>query len=205
MKQIPKGTTWINAKKNSTKGGQHHGRLWIIIWVVNKLTEQMITRTFFFFFMLFSVCSVLLPVHTVPKWAAVWLCVTQVIPHMHGTSLDRVMDYSPTLSDSVPTTKSVSPNGEFPTVYVAGIAFFSFLQRFFLGAIKNPFSRRADRTRPTQGTGFRCLQIIHRPWLNAGTTMGGGGGGADRRKSASAKSQWKSQLKSILHLITSRR
>lgn len=137
----------------------------------------MITRTFFFFFMLFSVCSVLLPVHTVPKWAAVWLCVTQVIPHMHGTSLDRVMDDSPTLSDSVPKTKSVSPNGEFPTVYVAGIAFFSFLQRLFLGAIKNPFSRRADRTRPTQGTGFRCLQIIHRPWLNAGTTMGGGGRG----------------------------
>lgn len=58
--------------------------------------------------------------------------MTQVIPHMHRKSLNRLMSDSAT-SDSVLTTKSVPLNTEFPVVYVAGI-FFSL--QLFLGAIK---------------------------------------------------------------------
>lgn len=145
---MAKGTTWRVFEANRAIRRKHHSASWIS----NEQTVQEKDHM-----NVLPVCSALLPAHRVAKWAAVWLWLTQVGKRMRKKSLNRVSNVI-----------TFSPDNKicFPAVDVAAPPFF-FL---FLGAINKPFSQRADRMRPTWGTGFRCLQIIHWPWLNAGTT-----------------------------------
>lgn len=65
---------------------------------------------------------------------------------------------------------------------------------------ENHYSQRDDRTSPAEETGFRCLQIIRWPWLKTRLCHEGQ---TWWPQITAANSQLKSQLKSVLHLITS--